>query len=184
MPVTLPVWTDGGLHGIGAPWYKTYLSLFDYQCGAGTKGPHCPPPGNARHGLGRPPAHGLGKSPRDLFQPRSGSNRDALHHAVHLLHLHCDGVDAWLRLPVAVIEDDGEEQDGDRRDDADRDPRDPARVMHAHPVDRDEERDKPEPQRVRGHRVMEQLYCGYLPPEEEPRGNAEDDRQFLYAASR
>ena len=61
---------------------------------------------------------------------------------MHGLHLRRDRVDARLRFPVAVAEEDNEENDRDGRDDADRDTCDPARVVRAHPEDRDEECDE------------------------------------------
>ncbi len=78
---------------------------------------------------------------------KTGGNSDhigrALHHAVHAPHLRCKRVGARLRLPVAVVEDEREEEDGDGCDGGDCDARDAARAMHAHPVHCDEERDEP-----------------------------------------
>ncbi len=101
-----------------------------------SRGPHLPPPGHVG-------PRGHRERSRELSEARGDRDRRALHHAVHVLHLRRERVDARLRLPVAVAQDEREEEDGDRRDGGDRDARDAARLVHAHPVHRDEERDEP-----------------------------------------
>ena len=52
-------------------------------------------------------------------------------------------MDARRRPPVAVVQDHSEQEGGDGGDGTDRGARDAARLVHAHPVHRHEERDEP-----------------------------------------